>query len=63
MIKKVTIEKIKSPERFLEVPLLTKEEVGQAIDKVIRQLELNLDYFKEDFPTPATFDPNYSPQI
>lgn len=49
MIKKVTIEKIKSPERFLEVPLLTKEEVGQAIDKVIRQLELNLDYFKEDF--------------
>lgn len=59
MIKKVTIEKIKSPERFLEVPLLTKEEVGQAIDKVIRQLELNLDYFKEDFPTPATFDNVY----
>lgn len=47
MIKKVTIEN-KTPERFRSTTL-TKEEVGQAIDKVIRQLELNSDYFKEDF--------------
>ena len=59
MIKKVTIEEINTPERFLEVPLLTKNEVEQAIEKVIRQLEINLDYFKEDFPTPATFDNVY----
>ena len=59
MIKKVTIEEINTPERFLEVPLLTKNEVEQAIEKVIRQLDINLDYFKEDFPTPATFDNVY----
>lgn len=59
MIKKVTIEEINAPERFVEVPLLTKNEVEQAIEKVIRQLEINLNYFKEDFPTPATFDNVY----
>ena len=34
MIKKVTIEEINTPERFLEVPLLTKNEVEQAIDQL-----------------------------
>lgn len=54
MIKKVTIEAIEHPERFTNSPLLTKEEVEQAIQQALKQLEVNLDYFKEAFPTPAT---------
>ena len=49
MIKKVTIEAIEHPERFTNSPLLTKEEVEQAIQQALKQLEVNLDYFKEAF--------------
>ncbi|HJD14885.1 MAG TPA: glycoside hydrolase family 88 protein [Candidatus Enterococcus stercoripullorum] len=58
-IKTVAIEEIKHPERFLNQPLLTKEEVKSAIDLAMEQLRVNMEYFKEEFPTPATFDNIY----
>ena len=58
-IKTVAIEEIKNPERFLNQPLLTKEEVKAAIDLAMDQLHVNMEYFKEEFPTPATFDNIY----
>lgn len=58
-IKTVAIEEIKHPERFLNEPLLTKEEVKSAIDLAMEQLRVNMEYFKEKFPTPATFDNIY----
>lgn len=58
-IKTVAIEEIKNPERFLKQPLLTKEEVKAAIDLAMEQLHVNMEYFKEEFPTPATFDNIY----
>lgn len=59
MIKKVVIEPIRLKEEFKATPLLTKEEVEAAIELALQQLELNLDYFGEDFPTPATFNNIY----
>ncbi len=59
MIKKVVIEPIRLKEEFKSTPLLTKEEVEAAIELALQQLELNLDYFGEDFPTPATFNNIY----
>ncbi len=59
MIKKINIEKIKNPQRFMDVPLLTKEEVKSAIDEAVKQIRINMDYFKENFPTPATKDNIY----
>lgn len=58
-IKTVAIEEIKNPERFFNQPLLTKEEVKAAIDLAMEQLHVNMEYFKEEFPTPATFDNIY----
>ena len=58
-IKTVAIEEIKNPERFLNQSLLTKEEVKAAIDLAMEQLHVNMEYFKEEFPTPATFDNIY----
>lgn len=58
-IKTVAIEGIKNPERFLDQPLLTKAEVKAAIDLAMEQLRVNMEYFKEEFPTPATFDNIY----
>ena len=58
-IKTVAIEEIKNPERFLDQPLLTKAEVKAAIDLAMEQLRVNMAYFKEAFPTPATFDNLY----
>lgn len=60
MIKDITIENIKNPERFLMSPLLTKEEVEEAIEKALKQLRLNVSYFGEEFPTPATVNNIYS---
>ena len=58
-IKTVAIEEIKNPERFLDQPLLTTAEVKAAIDLAMEQLRVNMAYFKDEFPTPATFDNLY----
>lgn len=57
MIKKVLIEPIQKD--FKQQPLLTKEKVKQALDLAIEQLLVNVTYFKEQFPTPATKDNVY----
>lgn len=53
-VKKVNIEDIEKQEEFLKTPFLTKEEVEAAIKEVIKQIDLNMDYFKERFPWSAT---------
>ncbi|MBF0775909.1 glucuronyl hydrolase [Streptococcus azizii] len=59
MIKKVLIEPIRLAKEFKATPLLTKDEVKAAIELAMKQLELNIDYFGEAFPTPATVDNTY----
>lgn len=59
MIKKVLIEPIRLVKEFKSTPLLTKDEVKAAIELAMKQLELNIDYFGEAFPTPATVDNTY----
>ncbi|MGT2756804.1 glycoside hydrolase family 88 protein [Streptococcus ovuberis] len=54
MIKTITIEPIANPQRFSTVPHLTREEVEQAIKKVIDKLHHNIKYFDNQYPTPAT---------
>ena len=49
-MKKINIESISKREEFLATTLLTKEEVGIAIENVIKQIDLNMEYFKEKFP-------------
>lgn len=59
MIKKINIEAIKNSQQFKEVPLLSKEEVEQAIQVAVKQMYANMEYFKEEYPTPATKDNVY----
>lgn len=59
-IRKVALETIENPNRFQERPLLTKDEVKSAIDKALKQIYINMDYFGEKYPTPATFNNQYN---
>lgn len=61
MIKSINIEAIADPKRFLTSPLLTKEEVKTAIENALKQLRINCDYFKQNFPRPATKNNIYEP--
>lgn len=54
MIKSINVERIKKREEFLNTKLLTKEEVKTAIEKVIKQIDANMNYFKDKFPYSAT---------
>lgn len=58
-IKPVKVESIENPKRFLNSRLLTKIEVEEAIEKALKQLYINIDYFGEEYPTPATFNNIY----
>lgn len=58
-IKPVKVESIENPKRFLDGRLLTKIEVEGAIEKALKQLYINIDYFGEEYPTPATFNNTY----
>ncbi|MGI1782440.1 glycoside hydrolase family 88 protein, partial [Streptococcus uberis] len=58
-IREVTVETIENPDRFLQKPLLTKEEIKTAIDKALKQVYINSHYFGEKYPTPATFSNRY----
>ena len=59
MIKNINVESIKKKEEFLNTKLLTKSEVKQAIDKVIKQIDMNMGYFKDKFPYSATKENKY----
>lgn len=58
-IKSITIEELKNRDEILKQPLLTKEEIEEAINLAIEQLLININYFKNNFPTPATKDNIY----
>lgn len=58
-IKKIVLEPIENPNKFLDTKLLTKSEIEKAIQDALAQLSINSDYFKEEFPTPATKDNVY----
>lgn len=53
-IKKVTIEDICKKDEFLQSETLTKREVESAIEEVIAQIDLNMEYFETRFPYSAT---------
>ncbi len=59
MIKNINVEPVKKKEEFLNTKLLTKSEVKQAIDKVIKQIDMNMGYFKDKFPYSATKENKY----
>lgn len=59
MVRKVKIEEVLKKDYFLETPSLTKKEVQDALDECIKQIDLNMDYFKEKFPYSATKDLTY----
>ncbi|MEG2909007.1 MAG: glycoside hydrolase family 88 protein [Erysipelotrichaceae bacterium] len=58
-IKQIHIEKIAKAETFLHTPQLTKAEVEKAIQEVLKQIDLNMDYFQERFPFSCTKDLKY----
>ncbi|MBU3135516.1 glycoside hydrolase family 88 protein [Clostridium gasigenes] len=59
MIKKINVEDIKKREEFLSTKLLTKTEIKEAIENVIKQIDANMEYFKDKFPSSATKDNQY----
>ncbi|MBS6956600.1 MAG: glycoside hydrolase family 88 protein [Enterocloster asparagiformis] len=59
MIKKIQVEPVKNREKYLSTRLLTKAEVEQAMDRVVRQVRQNMEYIGDRFPTPAAKDGSY----
>lgn len=53
MIKKIKEEPILNREKYLATELLTKEKVQNAMDRVVEQTRLNMNYIKDRFPSPA----------
>ncbi|WP_122639089.1 glycoside hydrolase family 88 protein [Romboutsia sp. Marseille-P6047] len=58
-IKKIEVENINKSLEFLESKLLTKSEVKKAIEAAISQIDANMEYFKEKFPSSATKENKY----
>ncbi|MFM1524902.1 MULTISPECIES: glycoside hydrolase family 88 protein [Helcococcus] len=54
MIKNIKIEDIKKDKEFLSSDLLNKEDVKKALDLALEKTKINLKYFGENYPTPAT---------
>ena len=59
MIKEIRVEEIAKKDEFLKTKLLTRAEVKNAIDLVIKQIDANMDYFKDKFPSSATKNNEY----
>lgn len=59
MIKEIRVEEIAKKDEFLKTKLLTRAEVKNAIDLVIKQIDVNMEYFKEKFPSSATKNNQY----
>ncbi len=59
MIKEIRVEEIAKKDEFLKTKLLTRAEVKNAIDLVIKQIDANMEYFKEKFPSSATKNNQY----
>ena len=58
-MKKIKIEDIHQKDYFLNSKDLTKEELNKAIEEVIKQIDVNMEYFKNRFPYSATKDLKY----
>ena len=54
MIKKVNVEEIQKRNEFLSTPAITKEELVNAFEECLKQVDLNMEYFKDKFPWSAT---------
>ena len=50
MIKSIHVEPIQNRDKYLSTPLLTKAEVEKAMDYVVAQTRLNMEYFGTKFP-------------
>lgn len=59
MIKEIRVEEIAKKDEFLKTKLLTRAEVKNAIDLVIKQIDANMEYFKDKFPSSATKNNEY----
>lgn len=53
-MRTVNIESIAKKDEFLATPLITKEEAELALQECVKQVELNMEYFKDKFPWPGT---------
>lgn len=49
MIKTIHVEPIKNRDKYLSTPMLTKAEVEKAMDHVVAQTRLNMEYFAPSF--------------
>ncbi len=50
MARSIHIEAIQQKDRYLHSELLSKDELEEAMNLCVKQVEANLDYFKEKFP-------------
>ncbi|KLU75916.1 glycoside hydrolase family 88 protein [Clostridium botulinum] len=58
-IKSINVESIKKKKEFIDNNLLTKQEVKNAIEKAIAQIDINMNYFKDKFPYSASKENMY----
>ena len=54
MIKTINVEPIKFKDKYLSTAFVTRAEVEKAMDYVVEQTRLNMDYFGTKFPWSAT---------
>ena len=59
LIKTIEVENINKSSEFLKTNLLTKAEVKKAIEGAICQIDANMEYFKNKFPSSATKQNKY----
>lgn len=59
MVRKVNIEEITKKQEFLNTPAMTKEELTTAFEECLKQVDLNMQYFKDKFPWSATKQQKY----
>lgn len=57
MVRTVNIEPITKEQEFLATPALTKEELTNAFEECLKQVDLNMEYFKDRFPYSCTKGP------
>lgn len=59
MARSIHIEAIQQKDRYLHSELLSKDELEEAMNLCVKQVEANLDYFKEKFPYSCTKQGQY----
>ncbi len=58
-MKQIIDEGIKSPQKFLSAPVLTKEYCQNAIKLVLKKIDQNMEMFKDKYPAPASVNNIY----